>query len=267
MRSPSGGTLKSTLKSLAGELLVRSRLHRVLLGDRAVVIAFHRVNESTETALTCSVEKFRRFCRFAQKYFDVIALGELVNRLELGQRIARTLVITFDDGYHDNFEFAAPVLRASDLPATFFVVTDFVETDIVPCWDKDISPAPRWMSWNDVKQLRSDGFEIGAHTRNHVDLGKVTGEQARREIAGSREALETRLGCRVDLFAYPYGGEENLTEANRDLVRESGFRCCASCCGGVIQLGQDPLRLYRVPITPFFATPAQFALDVVLGRA
>lgn len=259
--------LKSAVKGLAGELLVRTRIHRFLIRNRAVVIAFHRVNDSVVAPLTCSVERFTRFCRFARQHFDVIGLGELVGRLERGESIGRALAITFDDGYEDNFEFAAPVLRALDLPATFFVVTNFIDSDTVAWWDKDVSPRPRWMSWNQVKQLRSDGFEIGAHTCNHADLGKVTGDEAGREIAASREVLESRLGGTVDLFAYPYGGEENLIEANRDLVRENGFRCCVSCCGGIVMRDEDPMRLRRVPITPWFATPGQFALEVALGRA
>lgn len=78
-----------------------------------------------------------------------------------------------------------------------------------------------------------------------MDLGIVQGDEARREVEASRSALEERLGQPVDLFAYPYGRSEQLTEENRAMVRELGFRCAPSCYGGRVSPGDDPFRLWR----------------------
>ena len=255
-----------TLKSIAGDALTALGMHSRILGDRGVVVAFHRVSDAYRDPLTCGVGAFESFCRVFHDSFAVIPLAEMVTRLERGQPLGGTLAITFDDGYRDNYESAAPILRSLRLPATFFVVTDFVESDVVPWWDGDCDPPPKWMTWDQLRRLRDDGFDIGGHTRTHVDLGTTTGDDAEREIAGSRGELEARLDIGVELFAYPYGRVENMTEANRALVRRAGFRCCASCHGGTTPRGGDAFHLPRIPISSWFATPGQFVLETALGR-
>ena len=259
--------MSRTVKSIAGRSLAALELHHRVLGERGVVVAFHRVSDAYQDSLTCSVKDFESFCRFFRDFFTVIPLGEMVGRIESGKSLSRTLAVTFDDGYRDNYESAAPLLRSTGLPATFFVASDFIGSNTVAWWDRDRVPPPAWMSWEEVRRLHDDGFEIGAHTRSHADLGEVSGAKAEWEIEGSRRDIETRLDTRVQLFAYPYGRRENITEPNRNLVRQMGFRCCASCYGGTNPRAGDAFRLLRIPITSWFSTPAQFAFEVAVGKA
>ncbi len=260
--------MKKLLKTLAGRALHLTGLHRKLLKDTAVIVAFHRVDDRVAgDALSVSVDAFERFCRFFKRHYDVISLGDLVTRLERGEDVAGTLAITFDDGYLDNYENAAPILREHDLPATFFITCDFIESETVAWWDAEITPPLPWMNWEQVRALADWGFEIGGHTRTHANLGEISGEVAVKEISGGREILEAKIGRPVDLFAYPYGRVNALAEENRGLVREAGFRCCVSCHGGTVTKGSDPYRLYRVPINGWFSDPYQFGLEVVLSRA
>jgi len=122
-------------------------------------------------------------------------------------------------------------------------------------------------AWDEVKALQKRGFEIGAHTRTHVDLGSVAGRDAQREIAGAREDLESALGARVESFAYPFGTPNHLTEANRAYVKSAGFRCCCSAFGGTISRATDPFHIPRVPISTWHPYPYQFGFDVSLGRS
>ncbi len=260
--------MKKILKSLAGRALHITGVHRKLLSDTGVIVAFHRVDDDNAgDALTVSVDAFERFCRFFKRHYDVISLGDLVTRLERGQSVAGSLAITFDDGYLDNFENAAPVLRKLELPATFFIVSDYMQTQTVAWWDAQISPPPPWMNWDQVRTLARWGFEIGGHTRTHANLGEIAGDAALKEIAGGRAMLEEKLDRVVDLFAYPYGRVDALAEENRDAVRDAGFRCCVSCHGGTITSRSNPFRLQRVPINGWFGDPYQFGLEVVLNRA
>ncbi|MCH2171066.1 polysaccharide deacetylase family protein [Myxococcota bacterium] len=259
--------MSKPLKNLAGRLLFGMGLHRAVHGQNGLIVAFHRVNDQTRgDALSVGVEEFEAFCRFFERNYHVVSLGTLLDRMERGQSLRRHLVITFDDGYRDNFEHAAPVLRRLGLPATFFVVSRFIESEEVPHWDVGIEPRLPWMSWEQVQELAEQGFEIGGHTRTHVDLGKVTGEAAKQEILGGRRELEARLGRAVDLFAHPYGRESAMTEANRQLIAESGFRCNVSCHGGSVSPTSDAYSLRRVPINDWFQTPYQFGLEALLER-
>lgn len=260
--------MREWIKRLVGRTIFDSHLDAVLLRNSAVVVAFHRVRDTEqEEGLTVSVGLFEAYCRFFKRHFNVVSLGQLVEKLEKGERFNRELAITFDDGYRDNFDHAAPILEKLGLPATFFVVTEWMGSEVVPWWDREIGVRYPWMTWDQVRSLHQRGFELGAHTRTHIDLGAVTAQEARDEILGARRELETHLSAPVELFAYPYGRATNLADDNRDLIRRAGFRCCCSCFGGINPPGTDPFHLRRVPISSCYPSPLQFGFELALGRS
>jgi peptidoglycan/xylan/chitin deacetylase (PgdA/CDA1 family) len=260
--------MTATLKAIVGQSLFASHLHAVLLKNAAVVVAFHRVqNVSSSNGLTIGVRMFERYCRFFMRHFRVVPLPDLVRNLEQAQGLNRQLAITFDDGYRDNFELAAPVLEKLALPATFFVVTQWIGTDVVPFWDREEGVRHPWMTWEQVRALHRRGFDVGAHTCTHADLGRVSENVARAEIFGARLELEKELAAPVESFAYPYGGWGNISEPNRLLVKAAGFRCCCSCAGGTISQGTDPFHVPRIPISNWYGSPPQFGFDVALRRS
>jgi peptidoglycan/xylan/chitin deacetylase (PgdA/CDA1 family) len=261
--------VKHAVKEVLGRTLFASRLDGVLLRNAAVIVAFHRVQETVAPGdgLTVSVRMFERHCEFLRRHFRVVPLPDIVEKLERGQPLHRELAITFDDGYRDNFENAAPVLAKLSLPATFFIVSRWMGTDIVPVWDRERGARHPWMTWDQVRSLHSRGFDIGAHTRSHVDLGRTSGLRARGEVAGARVELERQIGAPVDLFAYPFGGPQHMTDANRELVKAVGFRCCCSSIGGTVATGTSPFHLPRIPISLWHRSPHQFGFEVALGRS
>lgn len=234
-----------------------------------LVLGWHNVEGTPcfPSVRGAGIRGFRAQVEWLARWAEVVPLRESLRALAAGERLPpRAVAITFDDGYRDNFEHAAPVLERLSLPATFFVVTQWIDTDIVPWWDAQRGVRHPWMTWAEVRALHERGFEIGAHTRTHVDLGKVSGGDARQEILGGRLELERRLGAPVTSFAYPYGRPDNFTEANRALVRAAGFRCCCSGFGGINTRGTDPFRVRRVPISEWYASPHQFGFDLAFGR-
>jgi peptidoglycan/xylan/chitin deacetylase (PgdA/CDA1 family) len=260
--------MKDRVKRALGHTLFTTRLHELLLRNTAAIVAFHRVKNTTGTeALTVSLPLFERYCAFFKKHFDVVPLHEIVDRLERGKKLNGELAITFDDGYRDNYENAAPVLLKLALPATFFVVTKWIGSETVPWWDSMHGTRHPWMTWPQVRSLHRLGFAIGVHTRTHADLGSIDVRAAERETVGARHDLEAQLGAPVELFAYPYGSRANLTDSNRQIVREAGFRCCCSCFGGLVAPATDPFHLARVPVTPRYPSPHAFGLEVALGRS
>jgi peptidoglycan/xylan/chitin deacetylase (PgdA/CDA1 family) len=260
--------VKRLVKGLLARAIFDSHLSTLLLRNAGIIVAFHRVQDTTGAdGLTIGVDMFERYCRFFMRHFRVTSLRDLVGKLESGRALDRDLAITFDDGYRDNFEHAVPVLEKLSLPATFFVVTRWIGTDVVPWWDREQGVRHAWMTWEQVRALPRKGFDVGAHTRTHADLGQAGDGEAREEILGARLDLERELGAPVELFAYPYGGRNHLAEANRDLVKAAGFRCCCSCFGGINASGTDPFHLGRVPISPWYRSPRELGLELALGRS
>lgn len=232
-----------------------------------IIVAFHRVSDQfREEDLTCSAARFEEFCRFFRNHFRVVPLSEQLAGRTGDRRTGGTLSITFDDGYRDNFEVAAPILRKLSLPATFFVTTAFISSRIVAPWDRELPRQPGWMDWDQLRLLAAEGFEIGCHTDTHIDMGAVDEERVRTELEVSSRKLREQLGRPTHLFAYPFGGSRNISERSLELVREAGFECCVSCAGGFNTQATSPFKLNRISVGPWFATPEQFGVDLLLGR-
>ncbi len=236
--------------------------------SKMVIVTFHRVRDDIpEDGLTCSSARFEKFCEFFRAHFRVISLAEQVAGCSAAKDMGGTLSITFDDGYRDNFEVAAPILRKLGLPATFFVVTGFIGTPTVAAWDRALPRQPGWMDWNQLRELASQGFDIGSHTDTHVDLGTADEQTARLELETSKRKLDEQLGKPVRLFAYPFGRRENISERARELVRQAGFACCISAAGGVnAPTSTSPFDLNRIVVGQGYAIPDQFGLDLLIGR-
>lgn len=250
-------------RALLGGLLYRSRLHRTLWKDRAVIVIFHRVDDRYGgDPITCSFKQFCAYCDFFQRYFIVISLSELVDRLQAGHDISRRLVITFDDGYRDNVRCAQELERRG-LPACFFITTEFVGSSRNAWWDSLRSIHSEWMSWDQVRELHALGFELAPHTATHADLGAVSGAQAVAEIIGAKHRLETELDVATRHFAFPFGRPEHLSEDNRELVRRAGFQSCVSACGGTVKPGTDALDLKRIGISDAYSSPYQLGFEML----
>ena len=253
------------VKDVLGRVANISGVYERCFRTHMTIVAFHRVtDELPADGLTCSSAGFEAFCSFFARHFRVLPLSEL---LAAGGDLGGTLSITFDDGYRDNIEVAAPILRRLGLPATFFVTTGFVGSQVVPPWDEKLPRQPGWMSWDQVRSLAAMGFEIGNHTDTHVDLARSDPQLVRAELAASRRKLADALGVDVGLFAYPFGGVNHITPAARELVREAGFICCASCYGGVNPATPDPFHLRRIGIAEWFGSPHQFGYELATGKA
>ncbi len=249
-------------------VLFRTGLHRRLLRGRALIALFHRVDDRYGgTPITLTRAEFSRYVRFFGRFYTVLPLGELLERLRGGEDITGCLAITFDDGYLDNFRHAAPMLAEHGLPACFFVGTEFIGSQRQPWWDEELAIRAEWMTWEQLRSLHAQGFEIGAHTMNHVDLGKpLDGDRAFEEIMGSRQRLEKELGTRIDYFSYPYGRRDQMTDENREAVRRAGLLCCLSAYGGDVKVGDDPHYLQRSPISSWHRSPYEFGFDSLFGR-
>jgi peptidoglycan/xylan/chitin deacetylase (PgdA/CDA1 family) len=261
------GDAKSQIKTLLGRVAGVGGLYARRFRSHMTIVTFHRVSATLpEDALTCSAEKFAAFCDFFRSYFKVLPLAEQVAACSRGEDLGGTLSITFDDGYRDNCEVAAPILRRAGLPATFFVATGFVGSERIAPWDKHLPSQPGWMSWDQVRSLAAAGFEIGNHTVTHLNMGTASAETVRHELEESNRTFAAQLGKAPQLFAYPFGGRSHINEQAIEIVRQLGFRCCVSSCGGLNPVTPDPFHLNRISIAGWFRTPHQFGFEYLNGK-
>jgi glycosyltransferase involved in cell wall biosynthesis/peptidoglycan/xylan/chitin deacetylase (PgdA/CDA1 family) len=156
----------------------------------------------------------------------------------------RSVIITFDDGYLDNFTRAYPILHRHNIAATIFLVSDYVGH--TNKWDNAGQLAGRpLMGWSQIKELATQGIKFGAHTCTHPLLPAISPTQAFAEIINSREHLERELGKPVNVFAYPYGEHDQSIQA---MVEQAGFTAGCTINAGLNSLITPAMGLYRTEI-------------------
>lgn len=207
------------------------------------ILCYHSFREKCRTPLCISREAFERQMAYLKKHeYRVITLRELSGFLRYGHGLPRrAVVITFDDGYRSFYDIAYPILKKYDYRATLFVYTDF------------ISSSKSALTWEQLRSLQADGFEIGAHGVSHSDLTQRRSdeneaayvERIEREIAGAKAIIDEKLGQNTAYIAFPYGG---YNQQILRLCEQAGYTLGFSVESGGNPFFNDPLALKRTQV-------------------
>jgi len=239
--------------------LVRT-LRRVGRHRRMCVVLYHRVNDLNQDRLTTSVQRFAEQMVALRKYYTPLTTSGLVEILRDSKYVpAHGVAVHFDDCYRDVLTDAAPILSEIGWAGCCFVTSGFVGTQRVFDHDKGTPFRMENFKTDDLLILVKMGFEIGAHTVNHVDLGSCSYETATTELVESRQQLQHMLSASVRFFSYPFGRLHNFREELQTTARLAGYEAVFSAYGG----GIDPqFHLYELPRIPI---NGQYrALDMLL---
>lgn len=148
---------------------------------------------------------------------------------------ALRVAITFDDGYKDNLQQAAPILQELGFPFTVFVSTGFTQ-----------SSQPSFLSPAELKTLaRMPKVTIGTHGSTHTPLTGCSDNALKRELVDSKSYLEDLLGRPVDTMSYPFGSVDRRV---RNAVKNAGYRLAFSSRFDINQSRRDPLLQCRTDI-------------------
>jgi len=187
--------------------------------NRLRILMYHSISSGTQDRLAVAPERFAAEMKLlAEQQFKVISLEEGCRRLASAQDLARTIVLTFDDGLRDFLTTAAPLLRQHRFTATLFVVTGRLG-DTARWSSKDETSA--LLTQHELRELQSEGFHLGSHTVTHADLRTLDEAVLDRELADSRAAI-AEMGETFFPFAYPGG---TFTQRERDAVERAGYDC------------------------------------------
>ena len=187
-------------------------------------------------------ENFTKQMEYIKKNgYEVITLDELVRGIKDKNVFKRNkVVITFDDGYKDDFEYAYPVLKRFGFGATIFIITDFMGKG-------STGGEKKFLNWDEVIAMSKDKISFGSHTKTHFYLGVIKDEEATvEEIVGSKKAIEQKIGMPADYFCYPGGG---FNEKVKELVVKAGYKGACSTNRGFADFNSDVYELKRVKVT------------------
>jgi peptidoglycan/xylan/chitin deacetylase (PgdA/CDA1 family) len=143
--------------------------------------------------------------------FQTITLYQLIYALNIGwpPLPERPVIITFDDGYEDNYRNAFPVLKQNGFTATFFILTDVTDRK-----------EPGYMTWDMLKEMQQAGMSIEVHGREHLEMAPQDHDWLLYQLQGSAETIEANLKYKPRFVSYPAGKHDQLTI---DTAHEVGY--------------------------------------------
>ena len=216
------------------------------------VVMYHRVINNSENEGIYGTYIYENIFRQHMQYlkdnnFDVITFEDL-NKIGWRNRFQRNkkyIMITFDDGYVDNYNLAFPILKEFGFKATIFLMGEstYNEWDVNAGGEKQFELMDKFM----IKEMQDYGIEFGAHTFNHPKLNKLSEEEIRHQIVDVKKPLEEKIEKEIITFAYPYG---ILNDYAKKMAREAGYTFTVSTDSGSVCLSDDLYQIRRIAIFP-----------------
>lgn len=208
----------------------------------APVIMYHSINPKSDEVmyrLIVSPQLFEKQMQFLKSHrYNVVDLETIGRMIRDKKRVPfKTVAVTFDDGFRDNYTYAYPVLKRLGIPATIFLIYDEVGR-----------PQNDRLNWDQIKEMQESGLiTFGSHTFGAVPLVDISSEtELRRQIIDSKKMFEDKLKMPVNTFCYVGG---MFTAHIKDLVKEAGYRYAVSTALGRRFSNQDIYAIKRVRVS------------------
>jgi len=186
-------------------------------------------------------------------------LGQFINtdtcvQMLKGERVidGQYFHLSFDDGFKNLFSNAFSILKKLNIPATFFVPTAVIGAN----WEKTkqyceqslgCSAVSEMLSWSDIKEMASTGYEIGSHTRTHARLKEISYDLSllEDEIAESKYEIEKHIETKCNFISWPYGRRSDVDDEALKMIRKAGYRACFGGYRGTVIPQQTDI--FRIP--------------------
>lgn len=201
------------------------------------VLNYHQVEQKNGNPLTLWPDQFEaQMAYLADEGYTTITIDEMMDALENGTPLPeKPVIITFDDGYADNYEYAYPILKKYGFKATIFLIYDFTNT------------YPNYLTWEQINEMKESGLiHFESHTMTHANLAELnSADELRHEIADSHDLLSEKLGYDMHYIAYP-GGRVNAEI--EEITRAAGYRGGFTVHYGLSTPEEGRYQMDRIPI-------------------
>jgi peptidoglycan/xylan/chitin deacetylase (PgdA/CDA1 family) len=244
-------------------------------GFHLPILMYHSISDTPEPGFSPYYQVCTSPRRFAEQMQSLaktgwqgVTLREGLDVLAGNRQISgHPVAITFDDGFHDFYTAAFPILKQHGFAATMYLPTAFIGDD------RQSFKSRACLNWGEIRELHQTGIEFGSHTVNHPILYQLPWPEIERELMLSKEQIEQKLGEPVSSFAYPYAFPQEdrpFTRTFAELLRGSGYLNGVTTVVGRAKSDDNPLTLKRLPANDaddpaLFAAKLDGAYDWLAG--
>lgn len=208
--------------------------------DKSIpVLMYHSIDYEKGNELRVPKEKFREQMKYLKDNgYITLTFDELYNFLINNKPVPeKSVVITFDDGYEDNYKNAYPILKELEFNASIFIITSTIDTDM------------NYLTSEQLKEMDKNGIDIESHTVNHDQLDKLSYEKQLVTLKQSKDYIEKVLNKKVNYIGYPFGKWNNDTIK---AAKDAGYTMAFTTVGGWSKKDQEIYTLDRVYISADF---------------
>ena len=194
--------------------------------QKVPILLYHDFSKTRTSKMIVMETSFEAQMKYLKENnYHVITLGQFLDFMELKKQIPeKSVVITIDDGWKSLYTIAYPILKKYDFPATLFVYTDFIG-------------GRKGLTWNQIKELSDNGFNIECHTKTHRYLTKIKDGETfdqffkaiEKELIYPKKQLKKKLNLDCSCLAYPYGKTNSLVAA---MAEKQGYRAAFTVTRG-----------------------------------
>lgn len=197
------------------------------------VLMYHSISSKYDNSICVSEGQFRKQMAWLRDngYHSVSADAFYAGLTENGPLPEKPVLITFDDGFKDNYKVAWPILQEYGFTATFFVVAGKIDAYN--------------LNWDELAQLIENGNSIGSHSVTHRDLSCLTAAQQEKELRESKRILEEGLDMTIRAFSFPFGKYNKVTLS---LLPELGYALSFTTRSGRVHSGDSAYLLKRIHV-------------------
>jgi len=216
---------------------------------RIAILMYHSVDYNP-VFFTVKPEEFQKQMDYLKnKKYNVISFGQLLKYLQNKNIPSKTVILTFDDGYEDNYFNVFPILKRYNFPAAIFLTVGFVGKEI----PNSAGIPLKALNWDQIREMHSSGLiDFEPHSINHYKLTKIPIEEMKKEILNSKNEIERELLKTCQLFCYPKG---KYNQGIINFLRKFGFLGAVTLEPGLVRLNDNPFKLKRNSIDSWVGFP------------
>ena len=199
------------------------------------VLYYHSVNPTEANEVIISPTKLKEQLQFVKDSgYTTLTMTQLNDYLINNKSIPeKSILITFDDGYTDNYTNAFPILKELNMNATVFIITSGIDSGY-------------YMSSSQLKEMSDYGIDIESHTVNHLHLNQLSYEKQLEELKNSRDKLKSIINKEVTTVAYPFG---DFNDDTKRAVKDAGYTFAFTTNRGYADRDDSPILLDRIYVS------------------